>query len=69
MSTIKVGAHEAPAKLPVPPSGEAAAELLPSGSAKSPHVAAAIRQMHTFIRSHPPIPGIDTKAVIEEGRD
>lgn len=29
----------------------------------------AVKQMHAFMQSHLPILGIDTKALIEEGRD
>jgi prevent-host-death family protein len=82
MLTIEVGSYEAKTKLPellrgvqhgnrytITLRGEAVAELVPSGSAKKSDVASAVKQMHAFMQSHPPMLGIDTKALIEEGRD
>jgi antitoxin (DNA-binding transcriptional repressor) of toxin-antitoxin stability system len=79
--TIEVGSYEAKTKLPellrgvqrgnrymITLRGEVVAELIPS-SAQRKDVAAAVEQMRRFVKSNPPIPGIDTKALIEDGRD
>jgi prevent-host-death family protein len=79
---IKVGSCEAKTKLPellrgvqrgnrytITLRGEAVAELIPLGTAQTGGVTAAVAQMHKFMASHPPIRGIDTKILIEDGRD
>jgi len=78
---IEVGSYEAKTKLPellrgvqrgnrysITLRGEIVAELIPSSSQKK-DVAVAVEQMRQFVTAHPPIRGIDTKSLIEEGRD
>lgn len=79
---IEIGSYEAKTKLPellrgvqlgnrytITLRGEAVAELIPVSQDEKAEVAAAVSQMQQFMASHPPIIGIDTKALIEEGRD
>ena len=79
---IKVSSHEARTKLPellrgvqlgnrytITLRGEAIAELIPSGASQACEIAAIVARMHRFMESHPPILGIDTKALIEDGRE
>lgn len=82
---IEVGFYEAKTKLPellrdvqqgsrytITLRGEAVAELIPveaSQTAKKAEVATAVAKMHRFMLAHPPILGVDTKALIEDGRD
>jgi antitoxin (DNA-binding transcriptional repressor) of toxin-antitoxin stability system len=49
--------------------GEAIADLIPSGDAQKTDVAAGVAHMQQLMASYPPIVGLDTKALIEEGRD
>ncbi|MES1998420.1 MAG: type II toxin-antitoxin system prevent-host-death family antitoxin [Pseudomonadota bacterium] len=49
--------------------GKAVAELVPSDSAQKHAGAAAIKHMRHFIASQPPLTGIDTKTLIDDGRD
>lgn len=44
------------------------AELIPPSISKH-HVAEAVADMQRFILSHDAMEGIDTKALIEDGRD
>jgi hypothetical protein len=79
---IEVGSYEAKTKLPellrgvrlgkrytITIKGEAIAELIPLGTSQNNEVAAAVVQMQEFINSQPPMLNIDTKALIEYGRD
>ena len=79
---IEVGSYEAKTKLPellrgvqqgkrytITLRGEAIAELGPVANGSQIAVAAAVAQMQQFMDSHQPILGIDTKALIEDGRD
>jgi prevent-host-death family protein len=85
MMNIEVGSYEAKTKLPellrdvqqgtrytITLRGEAVAELLPvetPAAARKTDIAEAVAKMRQFMQSHPPILGVDTKALIEEGRD
>lgn len=77
---IEVGLYEAKTKLPellrgvqagnhytIILQGAAIANLIPSATAPKCDVAAAVAQMYQFMASHPPILGVDTKALLEEG--
>ncbi|MET3107134.1 prevent-host-death family protein [Oxalobacteraceae bacterium GrIS 2.11] len=82
MVNIEIGSYEAKTKLPellrnvqlgsrytITLRGRPIADLVPPESLQSRDVAAAVSQMHRFIESNEPILGVDTKALIEEGRD
>jgi antitoxin (DNA-binding transcriptional repressor) of toxin-antitoxin stability system len=49
--------------------GRAIADLIPAAVSQKTEVAAAVAHMKHLMALHPPILGIDTKALIEEGRD
>ena len=79
---IEIGSYEAKTKLPellrgvqsgnrytITLRGEAIADLIPSGVSQKTDVAAGITHMQQLMASYPPILGIDTKSLIEEGRD
>lgn len=79
---IEIGSYEAKTKLPellrgvqlgnrytITLRGEAIADLIPSGESQKNDVAAAVAHMRQFMDAYPPILGIDTKALIEDGRD
>ncbi|WP_424194666.1 type II toxin-antitoxin system Phd/YefM family antitoxin [Ampullimonas aquatilis] len=79
---IEIGSYEAKTKLPellrgvqegnrytITLRGAAIADLIPSAAAPKNDVALAIAQMYQFMEAHSPILGIDTKALLEEGRD
>lgn len=79
---IEGGSYEAKTKLPellrgvqqgnrytITLRGAAIAELGPVANGSQTTVSAAVAQMQQFMASHPPILGIDTKALIEDGRD
>ncbi len=79
---IEVGSYEAKTKLPellrgvmqgnrysITLRGEAVAELVPVDTEQKNQASKAVAQMQRFIAQHPPILGIDTKALIAEGRD
>jgi len=79
---IEIGSYEAKTKLPellrgvqmgnrytITLRGEAIADLIPSGASQKNNVAAAVVHMRQLMESSPPILGIDTKALIAEGRD
>ena len=79
---IEVDLYEAKIKLPellrgvqacnrytITLQGAAIADLIPSVAAAKSDVVAAVAQMCQFIESHPPILGVDTKALLEERRD
>ncbi|QRX84518.1 prevent-host-death protein [Glaciimonas sp. PAMC28666] len=48
--------------------GAAIADLIPSEVSQKTDVAAGVAHMQRMMASYPPIIGIDTKALIEEGR-
>jgi len=79
---IKIGSYYANTKLPELLRGVqlgnrytislrcvAIADLVPSGESHKTDVAAGVAHMQQLMASNPPILGIDTKALIEEGRD
>ncbi|WP_339057045.1 hypothetical protein [Candidatus Regiella endosymbiont of Tuberolachnus salignus] len=79
---IEIGSYEAKTKLPellrgvqlgkrytITLRGEAIADLIPSGTSQKNEVAEAIIHMKQFMKSYPPMLGLDTKALIEQGRD
>ncbi|EGF29980.1 hypothetical protein IMCC9480_3239 [Oxalobacteraceae bacterium IMCC9480] len=79
---IEIGSHEAKTKLPellrgvqlgnrytITLRGQAIADLIPSGLAQKADVAAGVAHMQKLMMSYPPMPGIDTKALIGDGRD
>lgn len=79
---IEIGSYEAKTKLPellrgvqlgnrytITLRGKPVAELVPSGVSKNNAVEVAVAHMHRFMSSHDALHGIDTKALIEEGRD
>ncbi|MEB0140190.1 MULTISPECIES: type II toxin-antitoxin system prevent-host-death family antitoxin [unclassified Undibacterium] len=79
---IEIGSYEAKTKLPellravqlgqrytITLRGEAVADLIPVEAAQKNEVAAGVAQMQKLMASYPPLLGIDTKALIEQGRD
>lgn len=77
---IDVGAYEAKTKLPellrgvkagkrytITHRGRAIADLIPAEAAKRQDAAEAVEQLKRFMLAKP-IPGVDIKALIEEGR-
>jgi antitoxin (DNA-binding transcriptional repressor) of toxin-antitoxin stability system len=79
---IEIGSYEAKTKLPellrgilsgnrytIKLRGEPVADLIPSSASPKKDVAAGVAHMQQLIASYPPLPGIDSKALIEEGRD
>lgn len=79
---IEIGSYEAKTKLPellrgvqlgnrytITLRGKPIADLIPSDASPKNDVAAAVMHMQQLMESYPPILGIDTKALIEEGRD
>lgn len=79
---IEIGSYEAKTKLPellrgvqlgnrytITLRGMPVAELIPVEASQKIDVADAVAQMRKFIASHSPILGINTKALINEGRD
>jgi antitoxin (DNA-binding transcriptional repressor) of toxin-antitoxin stability system len=79
---ISIGSYEAKTKLPellrgvqlgnrytITLRGEVVALLIPSGKNQKNNVAKAVTAMHRFMQSHSPILQLDTKAMIEYGRD
>ncbi len=82
MENIEIGSYEAKTKLPellrgvqsgnrytITLRGKPVAELVPSDLSKNNDVAEAVAHMKQFIKSNQPMSGIDTKALMEEGRD
>jgi len=55
MMHVEVGSYEAKTKLPV-------------HQKKISDAAAAVNQMRAFVRSRNPMPGLDLKALVNEGR-
>ncbi|MGS0741643.1 type II toxin-antitoxin system Phd/YefM family antitoxin [Glaciimonas sp. GG7] len=79
---IEMGSEEAKTKLPellhgvqlgnrytITLRGEAIADLVPSDASKKTDVAAGVAHMQQLMASYPPIIDIDTKPLIEDGRD
>lgn len=79
---INIGAYEAKTHFPeflrkvkagsafrITNRGEHVADLVPPGSTDRQSGAAAAERMQGFIRNQPTIDNIDSKALIEEGRD
>jgi prevent-host-death family protein len=79
---IEIGSYEAKTKLPellrgvqsgnrytITLRGEAIADLIPASAAQENDVVAAVAHMQRFMESHAPLLGVDTKALIENGRD
>lgn len=77
---VEIGSYEAKTKLPellrqvrngksftITNRGEPIAELVPVGQNAKIDAAHAARQMEAFMRSHR-VPGVDIKALINEGR-
>lgn len=80
MATIEVGSYEAKTKLPkllrqvragksftITKRGEAIADLVPSGCAKSKDKAAAVERIKAFMQAEP-VRGVKIKDLLEEGR-
>jgi prevent-host-death family protein len=78
---LEIGSYEAKTKLPellrgvqagnrytITLRGEPVADLVPAEGSKHADAAAAVEAMHQFMRSAPPVKGVDLKALIEEGR-
>ncbi len=76
---VEIGSYEAKTKLPellrgvqagnrytITLRGEAVADLVPAEGRKD--AAAAVEAMREFMRSAPPVKGVDLKALIEAGR-
>jgi antitoxin (DNA-binding transcriptional repressor) of toxin-antitoxin stability system len=79
---IEIGSYEAKTKLPellrgvqlgnrytITLRGLVVAELIPPDISKQHAAAEAVADMQRFISSHDAMEGIDTKALIEDGRD
>lgn len=79
---IEIGSYEAKTKLPellrgvqtgnrytITLRGQPIADLIPADAIQKNDVVAAVARMQRFMESIAPIPGIDTKALIEDGRD
>lgn len=49
--------------------GRPVAELVPYGTPRRQAKIAAAQEMQAFMREQTPMPGVDIKALIEEGRD
>jgi prevent-host-death family protein len=49
--------------------GEPVADLVPAGTSVRRKAGPAALRMKQFMREHPPVPAIDIKALIDEGRD
>lgn len=78
---IEVGSYEAKTKLPellrgiqagnrytITLRGEAVAELVPAEINRNADAVAAVDEMLSFMQAHKSVPGIDLKALIDEGR-
>jgi antitoxin (DNA-binding transcriptional repressor) of toxin-antitoxin stability system len=79
---IEIGSYEAKSKLPellrqvksgarytITLRGHAVADLIPSGKARRKDAAHAVLRMQEFMNSHAPLLGVDTQALISQGRD
>ncbi len=78
---IEVGSYEAKTKLPelvrgiqagnrytITLRGEAVADLVPAERNTTADAVAAVAQMHAFMEAAVPMPDLDLKALIEDGR-
>ena len=78
---IEVGSYEAKTKLPellrgvqsgkrytITLRGEAVADLVPPQGTRRPDVGDAAENMRVFMRSRIPVPDLDLKALIDQGR-
>ncbi|MBS0353476.1 MAG: type II toxin-antitoxin system prevent-host-death family antitoxin [Proteobacteria bacterium] len=78
---LEIGSYEAKTKLPellrgvqagkrytITLRGEPIADLVPAEGNKHADVVAAVEAMRQFMRTAPPLKGIDLKALINEGR-
>ena len=78
---LEIGSYEAKTKLPellrgvqagnrytITLRGEPVADLVPAQSSKSGDAVAAAEQMRELMLSATPVPGVDRKALIDEGR-
>lgn len=78
---LEIGSYEAKTKLPellrgvqagkrytITLRGEPIADLVPAEGNKHADVVAAVEAMRQFMRTAPPVKGIDLKALINEGR-
>lgn len=81
-TTTEIGAYDAKIHLPdllrkvqsgmrftITHRGHPVAELVPVGTSSRQATGAAAHRMRVFMRKHPPIRGVDLKALIEEGHD
>lgn len=79
---IEIGSYEAKTKLPellrgvqsgnrytITLRGHAVADLVPPGLSQKTDVSAVVARMQQLMESSPRVPGIDIKALIDEGRD
>jgi len=83
METLtEIGAYEAKTRLPeflrkvragtafrITQRGEPVADLIPAGTSQRRAAAEAARRMRSLMEGRQPSPGVDLKALIEEGRD
>lgn len=78
----EIGAYEAKTRLPeflrrvraggrftITQRGKPIAELLPVQTGQRRRAVEAARRMRAFVNKHPPVSGVDTRALIDEGRD
>ncbi len=79
---IEIGSYEAKTKLPellrgvqegkrytITLRGEAVADLIPTGSAQKSEVVAGVACMQQILETYAPLLGVDTKSLIDDGRD
>jgi antitoxin (DNA-binding transcriptional repressor) of toxin-antitoxin stability system len=79
---LEIGSYEAKTKLPellrgvqagkrytITLRGQAVAELIPPAQAQKQAVTSAVQRMQSLMASHLPLRGIDTKALLSQGRD
>ncbi|MCC2666085.1 MAG: prevent-host-death protein [Gammaproteobacteria bacterium] len=79
---IEIGSYEAKTKLPellrgvqlghrytITLRGEAIADLIPANASKKIEVVAGVAHMQQLMASPPPLLKVDTKILIEDGRD
>lgn len=82
MVNIEIGSYEAKTKLPellrgvqlgnrytITLRGEAIADLIPVDALQKNDIALGVARMQQLMASYPPLLGIDTKALVEDGRD
>lgn len=81
-SPTEIGAYEAKTRLPevlrqvqagscftITQRGKPVADLVPAGAMARQSMAGAAERMLSFMRSQPPVAGVDIKALIGEDRD